>query len=51
MAMFPGVPNEWFPGTIDKVQADKTYAIRYDDGDFFPNLVRRHVKAMKSLID
>ena len=26
--------SKWYPGTIDAIHADGTYAVWYDDGDF-----------------
>ena len=41
-----GVPwkTYWFDGRIDGVNGDGTYNVRFDDGDFEPNVKRRFVR-------
>ena len=46
MAMFPDVPHKWFPGVIERKHKDGSFAIEYDDGDYAPRVMSRHVRLM-----
>ena len=39
-----GGKGKFYPGTIQKVNADGTFAILFDDGDKEPKALREHVK-------
>ena len=41
--MFPGGGDEWYSGTIAKLNPDGTVAIQYDDGDYAPSVLRHQV--------
>ena len=38
----------WFPGVVDAVNPDGTYNVRFDDGDFEPNVKRRFMRLPRS---
>ncbi|GAX10719.1 hypothetical protein FisN_14Lh235 [Fistulifera solaris] len=46
MAMFPGLPNQWFPGVIEGHNKDGSFAIQYDDGDYAPRVDPRHIRLL-----
>ena len=39
--------THYFPGTIDAVNKDGTYNVRYDDGDYEPNVKRRYMRLLQ----
>jgi D-lyxose ketol-isomerase len=43
MAAFPGY-DEYFVGEIVNVNPDGTFAIQYEDGDFFPRVKREDIQ-------
>lgn len=46
LAHFPG-ESDMFPGHIDRVNDDgETYAVKYDDGDYIPNVHRREIRIL-----
>ena len=46
MARFPGAGDEWYAGTIAKVNKDGSFAIQYDDGDNAPKIHRRNLRLL-----
>ncbi len=46
LAMFPGLPNKWFPGVIERKNKDESFAIQYDDGDYAPRVDPRHIRLL-----
>ena len=45
-SLYPGVG--WYPGVVDAANADGTYAVRYEDGDYEDRIKRKFIKALSS---